>query len=161
MKFVLHLYSFKFICEESLQWVRLFQFCSSLVIVSILYIKQPIVWGNIECSSFLLCVRLFPQHWCREFWSYGMLHCVTELRVHNALKEHSAFVFEQSWQLFKMSGSCSLTTQHNVQGDQNLPHPIFSEKLVYLYYFICTGLMDELGSLLQYTCPRWQVFLYS
>jgi len=56
---------------------------------------------------------------------------VAELRVYVVLKEHSAFVFEQSRQYFKMSGSCNLTAKHNMSEDQNLPHPVFSENLVY------------------------------
>lgn len=145
---------------RKLKWVRLFQFHTSLVIVSTIYQAAHYVGEhNIAVSC---CVwDLFPQHLCRGFWSSGMIHCVAELRVHNALKERGAFVFEQSWQFFKMSGSCYLTTQPNVPEDQNLPHPVFSEKLVCSFYFICTGLMDKLVSLLQYTCQRWQIFLYS
>jgi len=60
-----------------------------------------------------------------------MLRCVAELRVYNVLEEHSVFVFEQSRQFFRMSESCNLIAKHNMPEDQNLPHPVFSENLVY------------------------------
>jgi len=62
---------------------------------------------------------------------HGMLRVNQPLRVCNVLKERSAFVFEQSRQFFKVSGSCNFSTKHNMSEDQNLPHPAFCENLVY------------------------------